>query len=330
VLSSCDFKPVTLSDRDFFVQHYRRFPQRHSDNTFTNMVCWNYYANYRYAIVQDCVLLSSTIAGKTRYRPPIGPRNPDLLHEVLALALKSDETRPFVVLDQETLEWISGIYPELQFQPERMYFDYVYLANDLAHLPGKGYSTIRRQLNQFMKTCSPLVEELGTDNIEEINDFVEQWCEWKDCDSNPDLASEKDALCFALAHYRELELSGIAIRSEGKIGAISLFEGQNEDTALVHFEKGLPDCKGIYRAINAETAKILAKKIHLYQPGERYGCGGDPGGEDALSSSSYGPGAYARPGRAGEGGLTKLICRSSEPEGKVQMRERIIMGLELI
>ena len=260
MLSSCDFKPVTLSDRDFFVQHYRRFPQRHSDNTFTNMVCWNYYANYRYAIVQDCVLLSSTIAGKTRYRPPIGPRNPDLLHEVLALALKSDETRPFVVLDQETLEWISGIYPELQFQPERMYFDYVYLANDLAHLPGKGYSTIRRQLNQFMKTCSPLVEELGTDNIEEINDFVEQWCEWKDCDSNPDLASEKDALCFALAHYRELELSGIAIRSEGKIGAISLFEGQNEDTALVHFEKGLPECKGIYRAINAETARILAKR----------------------------------------------------------------------
>ena len=50
------------------------------------------------------------------------------------------------------------------------------------------------------------------------------------------------------------------IRAEGKIGAISLFEGQNEDTALVHFEKGLPDCKGIYRAINAETAKILARR----------------------------------------------------------------------
>jgi len=28
----------------------------------------------------------------------------------------------------------------------------------------------------------------------------------------------------------------------------------------VHFEKGLPNCKGIYRAINAETAKILAKQ----------------------------------------------------------------------
>ena len=40
---------------------------------------------------------------------------------------------------------------------------------------------------------------------------------------------------------------------------MSLFEGLNRDTALVHFEKGLPDCKGIYRAVNAETAKILAR-----------------------------------------------------------------------
>ncbi|MFZ2375593.1 MAG: phosphatidylglycerol lysyltransferase domain-containing protein [Methanothrix sp.] len=258
MLSSGDFKPVQLEDRDFFVQHYRRFPQMHSDNTFTNMVCWNYYANYRYAYVQDCVLLSSTIGGKTRYRPPIGPHNPDLLHEVMSLALRSDEERPFVVLDQGTLDWIKSLYPELKLDPERMYFEYVYLASDLALLPGKGYSTIRRQLNQFMKNCSPKVEDLGADNIAEINDFVEQWCEWKDCDSNPDLESEKEALCFALAHYEELELSGIAIRAEGKIGAISLFEGLNEDTALVHFEKGLPDCKGIYRAINAETAKILA------------------------------------------------------------------------
>ena len=81
-----------------------------------------------------------------------------------------------------------------------------------------------------MKTMIDELIEAGTgddvlriaEKIEEINDFVGQWCEWKDCDSNPDLASEKDALCFALAHYRELELSGIAIRSEGKIGAISL------------------------------------------------------------------------------------------------------------
>jgi len=46
---------------------------------------------------------------------------------------------------------------------------------------------------------------------------------------------------------------------EGKIGAISLFEGLNQDTALVTLRRGFPDCKGIYRAINAEAARVLCR-----------------------------------------------------------------------
>jgi hypothetical protein len=142
--------------------------------------------------------------------------------------------------------------------PERKYFDYVYLASDLAELPGKGYLTIRHQLNKFQKTCSPQIESINRENVGEIRDFLDLWCDWKDCDSDPMLINEKDAVSYALSHFEVLGLSGLAIRANGKIGAISLFEGLNQDTALVHFEKGLPDCKGIYRAINNETARNLA------------------------------------------------------------------------
>ena len=41
---------------------------------------------------------------------------------------------------------------------------------------------------------------------------------------------------------------------------MSLFEPLNAETALVHFEKGLPDCEGIYKVINAETAEFLKNK----------------------------------------------------------------------
>jgi len=258
MLSFADFKPVSLSDRDFFRKHYQGYCQVHSDNTFTNMVCWNDYAHYRYAYVQDCIVLCSTIAEMTRYRPPIGPRNPELLADVLRLAAKSKEEYPFVILDPETREWIARLHPDLQFHAERKYFEYVYLASDLAELPGKKYLTIRHQLNKFQKTCMPQIEMISEENLGEIKDFLDLWCDWKDCDSDPVLASEKVAVSFALSHYEELQLSGIAIRANGKIGAMSFFEGQSRDTALVHFEKGLPDCKGIYRAVNAETAKILA------------------------------------------------------------------------
>lgn len=254
---------MSLSDRDFFVRHYESYPQHHSDNSFTNMVCWNEYAHYRYASIEGSVVLSSTIDGMTRYRPPIGPRNEELFIEVLRLACKGGEEYPVVVLDPETKDWISERYPELGLVPERKYFDYVYLASDLAELSGKRYLTIRHQLNKFQKTCRPQVEQIGRDNLGEIGDFLNLWCDWKDCDSDPVLASEKLAVRFALANFEELNLSGIAIRAEGKIGAISLFEGQNRDTALVHFEKGLPDCKGIYRAVNAEAARVLSKS-HTY------------------------------------------------------------------
>ena len=259
MLSVADFKPVTISDRDFFCKHYQSHRQVHSDNTFTNMVCWNDYAHYRYAFVEGCIVLSSTITEMTRYRPPIGPRNPKLLAEVLRLAAKSEEEHPFVILDPETKEWMAGLYPDLPFHAERKYFEYIYLASDLAELPGKKYLTIRHQLNKFQKTCMPQIEMICEENLGEIKDFLNLWCDWKDCDSDPVLASEKEAVSFALSHYEELKLSGLAIRANGKIGAMSLFEEQNNDTALVHFEKGLPDCKGIYRAVNVETAKILAK-----------------------------------------------------------------------
>lgn len=63
MLDQEDFKPVTLADRAFFERHYALYPQTHSSNTFTNMVCWNHFAQHRYAYVNGSVIIASTIAG---------------------------------------------------------------------------------------------------------------------------------------------------------------------------------------------------------------------------------------------------------------------------
>ena len=49
MLTIDDFSPVTLEDRDFFLDLLRRYPQQHSDMSFTTMACWNHYANYAWA-----------------------------------------------------------------------------------------------------------------------------------------------------------------------------------------------------------------------------------------------------------------------------------------
>lgn len=257
MLSPYDFVPVTLDDRTFFSEHYTKYPQTHSDNTFTNMVCWNHYAHYRYAAVNGSVILSSTIDGKTRFRPPIGPRDPDLAKALIRLAYREGDEEPVMLIDPDTSSWMQTLCPDLHIIPDRNHFEYVYRARDLANLYGGNFLSIRRQLNKFRKNCAYTVEFITAENRDDVKYFLVKWCEWKGCENDPVLAHEKEAVFYAVDHYLKLGISGLIIRVGKNIGAISLFEPLNKDTALVHFEKGLPDCEGIYKAINAETASVL-------------------------------------------------------------------------
>jgi len=260
MLSIDDFNPVTLENRALFTNHYTKYPQTHSDNTFTNMVCWNHYAHYRYAVVKGSIILSSTIDGVTRFRPPVGHHDPQLLKEVIRLAYQEADTEPVVLIDPPTSSWIHSLCPKVHMVPDRNHFEYVYRAEDLADLSGGSYLNLRRQLNRFRKNCAYAVEPIKAANQDEVKEFLVKWCEWKGCEDDPVLAHEKEAIFYAVDHFIELELSGLVIRVDRNIGAMSLFEPLNTDTALVHFEKGLPDCEGIYKAINAETAKVTSKE----------------------------------------------------------------------
>jgi hypothetical protein len=258
VMSHSDFRPVTLADRDFFRSHYEKYPQVHSDNTFTNMVCWNHYAHYRYATREETIVISSTIEGQTRYRAPIGPSSTDLLAEVLGLALDQGDDTPFVIFGESAKEHVARQFPRLPLYSDRDLFEYVYLATDLAELPGKKFLTIRHQLNRFRTRCAYRLENVTRENLREVEEFLDKWCEWKGCEDSPVLSHERDAILFATSHFLDLDISGLAIRIDDQIGAISFYEGMNRDTALVHFEKGLPECEGIYKSINTETATLLA------------------------------------------------------------------------
>ncbi len=265
MLTSGDFTPVTLGHRDLFRVHYETYPQVHSDNTFTNMVCWNHFAHYAFAHRGENIILSSTIDGKTRFRMPVGPQDREILSDLFSLAIREGEEEfPLAILDRGNELWMRSLYPDITLHPQTQYFEYVYRASDLAMLTGKPYLNIRHQLNRFRRNCSPVVERIGDPNLKEAREFLVEWCEWKDCEGEPILENEKEAVFYAIDHFAYLGIMGLAIRVAGKIGAISLFERLNSDTALTHFEKGLPDCEGIYKAINAETAKSLVDEGYRF------------------------------------------------------------------
>jgi len=256
MISIDDFKPISIDVKTLFQKHYKKYPTEHSDNLFTTLISWNDYGKYKYFFIEDNLLLLSQIKDEIQLRYVSGKYNKDIFNQLFKLAVELESEYPITILDTQTKNWLLENYPKLKFEPYRDVFDYVYLSEDLVNLPGTKYSKIRNRLNQFKKNFSYNIEKINN-NLNEVRDFLRRWCLWKDCDSDALLDNEKRAILYSIDHFVELDLSGIAMRINNKIEAISVYEKMTSDMAVVHYEKGSPDYDGIYKAINQETAKIL-------------------------------------------------------------------------
>jgi hypothetical protein len=258
-----DFQPIDLKDKPVFDEYYSRFPPNHSENAFTTLVSWNHYVRSYYLVERGNLIILTKPEGQVRFRPPYGKRNPDILKRSVEIAKECDTDYLLVLIDNQEREWISDIYPKMKFTQHRDYFDYVYLASDLAELKGKKYLKIRNKLNRFNKQYDYKTEPLCESNITEIREFLQRWCLWKDCESDPILDNERMAVLYTIEHCFDLGLEGIALRIGGEIEAVSVFESLSPEMAVIHFEKAMPDFEGLYQVINKDVAKLLVDN-HRY------------------------------------------------------------------
>lgn len=253
MLSLDDFKKIELNDKPIFDKHYQQFPPNHSGELFTTMVSWGEYVEYRYTLIENSIIILSKAPNEIILHPPSGEFNLDLIKQVITLVIKENMTLGFIKKMEKNL--LSKNFPSLTFIEDRDYFDYVYRASDLAELPGTKYAKIRNRLNKFTKNFSYTTEEISEKNMNDVNEFLKRWCLWKDCKSNELLENERKAIMYSMLHFADLGLNGLALRIDGIIQAIAVYEKMNKDMIVVHFEKGSPDFDGIYKAINMETAR---------------------------------------------------------------------------
>ena len=254
-----DYRPVSLSDRDLFQDYFTRFPQTHTEYLYTGLICWSNYTPAFYTVRDGSLLIMNMLAGKPQFRPPVGVRNDEILREVLDIAKKEGGDKAIIGIDEPAKEWIRRVLPDINVSEDRDFYDYVYLAKSLAELPGKPFLTQRNRLNKFRRKYEHSVERIDQQNREEVEEFLKRWCLARDCEEDEMLEEEKNAILFCMDHFFELELSGIVIRIDRKIQALSVWEPLNKETAAIHYEKAMPEYDGIYPAINNESAKILAK-----------------------------------------------------------------------
>ena len=176
-------------------------------------------------------------------------------------------------------------------EEDRDGFDYLYDIDRLADLPGRRLQSKRNHINRFESICPDWsVEEIGPENLAECAAMDREWNRLRRGQPESEeetLADERHALSLAFCHYRELGLSGLLLRAEGRVAAFTMGSPIGPDTFDVHFEKAFSDLPGAYPLINREFARWLRER----HPGLRWLNREDDMGLEGLrqAKSSYHP-----------------------------------------
>jgi len=150
--------------------------------------------------------------------------------------------------------------------PDRDNFDYLYLTESLALLPGQKYYSKRKDIKKFVEATNGKAQfaELKAEHKKECLEINKEWIEAKSLSEDAYALAEHLAFERALRNYEELEFIGFVVLLEGAVVGFTIAEALNKDTVVVHFEKGDYRIPGIYQYINQQFAqKMLGKYKYI-------------------------------------------------------------------
>lgn len=259
------FKPIRLEDKKTITSLTWPSDYRNCDFSFANMCSWRFLYDSEFAVVDGFLLIRFLIEDKSRiaYMMPVGTG--DLRHAISLIeedSLKHGHPLCMLGITPDAKEQLEAAFPEGFFYiPERDYYDYIYLREDLTFLRGKKYQAKRNHINNFKKLYTyeylPITPEI-------VPECLKLECKWYKANNTEneeeELNDERRSLTYALHHFGDLDLIGGAIRVNGEIVAFSFGAPINHNTFGVHVEKADVSYEGAYTVINQEFAAHLPEQ----------------------------------------------------------------------
>lgn len=246
-----DFTPLSLEHGELFRECFKLCPTVISELNFTELFMWRDSHKIKLCRLRDnlCVLIEK---GREHYfyQPVGGKQVPETVRDMLEWFKSGNIEGSIYGVDSDTAELLRCSGREFIIKEDRDISDYVYLSSDLTSLKGRKYDGKRNQIAQFMKNYKyesiPITQCLVPDCLK----FQEKWCRMRGCTGSVSLAEENTAVEELLDNYSGLEVSGILLKINSEIEAITVGGELNPETAVIHIEKANPKFKGIYQTIN--------------------------------------------------------------------------------
>ncbi|MEW6260944.1 MAG: phosphatidylglycerol lysyltransferase domain-containing protein [Thermodesulfobacteriota bacterium] len=260
-MSPQPFHPISLRDRSRYESFFNRCPQKASDYSFVNLWGWRTIYGLSLAWNDDLVWIRQEVPQPMQWAP-IGDWETVDWEKRIAMHPEYFEQPTIRVPERLATIWSRCFGERIQVTESREHWDYVYAAQHLRELKGNKYHKKKNLLSQFLKSYDFVYEPMSEALVEEALSLQEDWCTWKSCEESESLSGENEVITEILRNWNALgNLIGGMVRMAGKPAAYTIGEVMDPATIVVHVEKGHPDYRGIYQAINWLFVSRLPESI---------------------------------------------------------------------
>lgn len=244
-----NFSRLTLDDRDRYSQFFDLCPEKTSDYSFVNLFAWDHARKYEVSFSSGICWLKINYPEEKLWSPLGEWHNVEWKRTLQEVFPEGAEF--FRVPEGLALHLQEQLGENVSLEEERSEWEYIYSVEDLIGLRGNKYHKKKNLLQQFIKNYNWKYHEVDISDVKMLLDVQKEWCRWKNCDGSPGLKAEHDAIRTVLENWKSLPglMAGI-LSVEDRLVAYTVAEAMDDETLIIHFEKGLGEFKGVYQAIN--------------------------------------------------------------------------------
>lgn len=257
------FKKLCLEDKNSIDKYISPYKFLSCEYSFTSLYIWKDACDIQYTIYKQALILKKKdFDGNYHFMQPLGYEREDLgeiIDELKAYREENHMKYLFKDLEESFIEEFNALLNEKNefcIKEDRDNFDYLYEAQKLMTFSGKKLHSKKNHYNSFTKNYNYEVVEISGEKV--INDVIIAAEKWYDETDEKDIKLYHELLSIKniVNNMDLLNLNGVAVYVDGKLGAFSIGESLNEKLAVIHIEKGDKNINGIYSFI----AKTLVDK----------------------------------------------------------------------
>ncbi len=279
---SLEFIPFNKTAAAVVAPYFAARTDRLCDRTVGVNFMWRAPFDCAYAVTDGCLILRVDYGSEgIHFTYPVSGDIPAALRSLKTHCEALGIPMRLATVTDEELVQLRALYPDLEVDANRDYFDYLYHYEDLATFAGRRYSAQRNHINRFTKEHPDWAyHTLTREYVPTIKAFLSALIARKTATETLSLSEtfEVRGCDELLDHMHDLGMVGGYLTVGEDIVAFSIGEILG-DTLYVHVEKGDTRYPGVYQLMVREFA------AHHAAPTLHYINREDDSGDEGLRHS---------------------------------------------